>query len=274
MAMNFPASPAEGAVYQAPGGPKYTFTAGVWLPGSGGGGLDTVAGDARYVNVAGDIMTGELTVKVPGVVGVNIDANPDSYWGSWVNFMTNGEYRWYHGSGPEMTNGVGNYEVWGVPDAPAPARDRPDFEIWREDGWSMFRAGVECFAYQPRFIVNKTASGQDAGFIGSLNGKARWWVDVGDATPETGANSGSDFTIDRFTDAGVWIDSPITITRSNGAITFHGQPYAQGGIFLNPTTISVNQIIPAGFNGISAGPITVANNIAVVVETGATWTVV
>jgi len=37
MAMNFPAAPAEGAIYAAPGGPTYKFTSGLWVPQAGSG---------------------------------------------------------------------------------------------------------------------------------------------------------------------------------------------------------------------------------------------
>lgn len=37
MAMNFPSAPAEGAIYQAPGGPTYKFIGGLWVPQQGSG---------------------------------------------------------------------------------------------------------------------------------------------------------------------------------------------------------------------------------------------
>lgn len=47
----------------------------------------------------------------------------------------------------------------------------------------------------------------------------RW--DVGtDGTGETGGNAGSDFFVSRYTDAGALIDTPLKISRANGASTF------------------------------------------------------
>lgn len=45
-------------------------------------------------------------------------------------------------------------------------------------------------------------------------------------------------------------------------------------IKLNPTTVSSNYIIPAGYNGMSAGPITVNDGITVTITDGSVWSVV
>lgn len=55
-----------------------------------------------------------------------------------------------------------------------------------------------------------------------------------------------------------------------------GSPQTGGNyaIRLNPNTITENAIIPAGYNGMSAGPITVASGVTVSVADGSTWAVV
>jgi hypothetical protein len=49
---------------------------------------------------------------------------------------------------------------------------------------------------------------------------------------------------------------------------------ADGSIYLNAITIAKNTTVPANYNGMSAGPITVASGITVTVATGSVWTVV
>jgi len=61
MAFDFPNSPSNGTTYQPAGGPIYTFQNGTWLAGSINS-LDITGGDARYINVTGDAMTGALTL--------------------------------------------------------------------------------------------------------------------------------------------------------------------------------------------------------------------
>jgi len=51
-------------------------------------------------------------------------------------------------------------------------------------------------------------------------------------------------------------------------------PVAQNGIFVNAQTIDTNYTIGAGFNGMSAGPVTVDSGITVTVSSGSVWTVV
>jgi hypothetical protein len=45
-------------------------------------------------------------------------------------------------------------------------------------------------------------------------------------------------------------------------------------IKLNGQTISANYTVPSGYNGLSAGPVTIANNITVTVTDGSVWSVV
>jgi hypothetical protein len=45
-------------------------------------------------------------------------------------------------------------------------------------------------------------------------------------------------------------------------------------IQLNTQTISANYTIPSGYNGMSAGPITIANNVVVTIPDGSSWSIV
>ena len=45
-------------------------------------------------------------------------------------------------------------------------------------------------------------------------------------------------------------------------------------IKLNGQTISANYTVPSGYNGLSAGPVTIANNVTVTVTDGSVWSVV
>jgi len=47
-----------------------------------------------------------------------------------------------------------------------------------------------------------------------------------------------------------------------------------GAIYENSATISVSRTIPSGSNGMSAGPITIANNVVLVISAGSVYTVV
>ncbi|HTN10070.1 MAG TPA: hypothetical protein VL154_03775, partial [Acetobacteraceae bacterium] len=64
------------------------------------------------------------------------------------------------------------------------------------------------------------------------DGSSRWALGA-DASGETGGQAGSDFAIDRYDDAGVRLDTPLSIARASGAVnigqgglTVAGQPVA------------------------------------------------
>ena len=49
---------------------------------------------------------------------------------------------------------------------------------------------------------------------------------------------------------------------------------SSSAFFLNPTTISTSYTIPSGNNAMTAGPITVADGVSIVVPDGSSWTIV
>ena len=49
---------------------------------------------------------------------------------------------------------------------------------------------------------------------------------------------------------------------------------ATNGIFVNNATVSSNYSIPSGYNGLTAGPVTVNGGVSVTVPSGSKWVVV
>lgn len=70
----------------------------------------------------------------------------------------------------------------------------------------------------------------DAGFrrelIGYTGSSQRWGIRLGDATAETGANVGSDFSMFRYNDAGTSLGMVLSIPRSTGIVDFNLSPTA------------------------------------------------
>jgi hypothetical protein len=54
-----------------------------------------------------------------------------------------------------------------------------------------------------------------------------------------------------------------------GPITVNTQPF-----FRNPPTISANYTVTTAYNEMSIGPITINSGVTVIVDSGATWTIV
>jgi hypothetical protein len=57
-------------------------------------------------------------------------------------------------------------------------------------------------------------------------GTTQRWLVFADGSAESGSSAGSNFQIARYTDAGVFIDSPITIGRNTGTVNFSQVPFA------------------------------------------------
>jgi hypothetical protein len=71
--------------------------------------------------------------------------------------------------------------------------------------------------------LRKSGSTQTSFITGTSGANAtRWLMYLGDASPESGGNQGSDFAIWRYTDAGAnFPAAALSITRANGAVTLN-----------------------------------------------------
>ena len=78
----------------------------------------------------------------------------------------------------------------------------------------------------PAVTLNRAAPGTNAVLASQTGGLARWTIVVADGQAEAGGNTGSDFTIDRHSDAGAYLDSPIAIDRATGIVLVAGTDHA------------------------------------------------
>jgi hypothetical protein len=69
-------------------------------------------------------------------------------------------------------------------------------------------------------------------------------------------------TTNKLVDASVTPEKISTAAKANGVI------------YENNQTITADYTLAASKNGLSAGPITIANGVTVTIATGATWTIV
>lgn len=89
-----------------------------------------------------------------------------------------------------------------------------------------------------QLTLNKGTTAGSSAIISSLrNSLTRWDIQLGNATAEAGGNSGSDFVINRYNDAGAFIEKTLTIRRSDGGYVFNSE---YGGFFvvMDETTLS------------------------------------
>lgn len=74
----------------------------------------------------------------------------------------------------------------------------------------------------PAFIVNGAAANNRTLFF-QTNGSNRWSIEA-ENTAEAGANAGTGFEIATYSDAGSFIDKPITIVRASGGMLTVARP--------------------------------------------------
>lgn len=74
-------------------------------------------------------------------------------------------------------------------------------------------------------VVNKPTGAYSAAYYGNTNNGSRWGLELGNATAETGSNAGSDFSLNRYSDAGAFISSAIFISRASGSVQLFGHTY-------------------------------------------------
>lgn len=83
------------------------------------------------------------------------------------------------------------------------------------------------------------------------SGSVRWKLIANNAA-ETGANVGSDWSIDRYSDGGAYLDSPIRVTRSSGMVTIADGLTVNAGAATMPHLVG-NSSTPAVALGAAAG---------------------
>jgi hypothetical protein len=77
---------------------------------------------------------------------------------------------------------------------------------------------------QPTLALNAPLAGENRVIIGYTNNVYRWQIVLGDNAGEGGSNAGSNFILQRYTDAGAYAGASITISRANGNPVLVGTP--------------------------------------------------
>jgi hypothetical protein len=78
-------------------------------------------------------------------------------------------------------------------------------------------------AVPPQFVLD-AGTVQQRNILGQTNSSTRWRMVMGNSSPETGSNAGSDFLLQRFADDGTTILGTVfTINRATGLIRLAGQ---------------------------------------------------
>ena len=173
--------------------------------------------DSEKVAKAGDTMSGALTMS--GSQPVNLDGAAGTHRALYG--MTAGSRRWLlslanisaeGGSNTGSDFAIGRYADDGVALSTA-------LVISRSNGMVTSPGGITINSNAPpQLTVNRTGS-VACQIQGQSSSKARWGFTLGDITPESGSNTGSNFSIDRYDDSGAALAAIIQASRATGQIT-------------------------------------------------------
>jgi hypothetical protein len=111
--------------------------------------------------------------------------------------------------------------------------------------------------------VNINAAAASARQVALLTAGATRWTLQANNTAESGSNVGSDFAINRYNDAGTFVDAPIVVTRSSGVVTFNGATTVNSQ-FQTGTSTTARKIV-------NNGPAAVSRTVEFQTATAARW---
>ncbi len=88
------------------------------------------------------------------------------------------------------------------------------------------------------------------------------------------SNSGSKISLSGTSDVFATYPASKAIAKDADGNTSFSAPLASNGIYQNSNTVATNITLQTNYNGISAGPVTVAGGVTVTVPSGQNWVVV
>lgn len=180
---------------------------------------------------AGDTMTGNLAIDNSGTASLILDKGGSGY-DSIIQSRTNGKERWsIELGGTQVESGGNSGSEFGIArhDDTGAVIDTP-FYIIRSTGEVHLPNAVYMHPKAAQYtVINMGKVNGYGAHLQSYNGNfTRWVLSLGDASLETGGNVGSNFILARYNDAGINIDTPLTITRDGGNAYFSQNVTAQG----------------------------------------------
>jgi Chaperone of endosialidase len=214
MAFDFPAAPNTGDTFLDPStGASYRWNGYAWI-GGGAAASNPIVSVTPPSNPADNSFWWESDT---GYLFLRYNDGNSAQWVQ-VNALPNGA-GYVSKLGDSMTGGLTITKPWAA-------------------------TGDEALIIAPStggaYIDLNRAAGQGAAIYGRTGTSPRWGVIVASGGAESGGNAGSDFSIQRYSDAGAYLDSPLTISRTNATATFSASITASATI--TGTTLKANSV--------------------------------
>jgi hypothetical protein len=125
---------------------------------------------------------------------------------------------------------TGALYLFGPPTQPLMAATKAYVDSVLGAGGTM-NASVTIVASNPFLRLRSTATNENRNIEAiSADGFTRWVMTLANNEPLTGGGAGANFMLARYTDAGVLVDYPLSISRATGAVAFSGAATFGGAI--------------------------------------------
>lgn len=231
--------------------------------GDGGGG-PPVIGD--YLPLIGGTMTGPILMQSTGMQFDDVSGGFERV----ISSSTNGVKRWDLVLGTNLAEtGANAGDNFGVVAYDDNGNQLSSWNTNRASGRLTFNgvnAAPHSVANYPpdigsaSIVLNRQGSGHNCGIVASSGGLNRWGLSLSDATPETGGNTGSNFSIVGVADDGHTNLGALDINRMAMRMTLNGVGAAVHSIVTYPPDVGSATMV---FN--RAGP---GDNCGIVAASG------
>lgn len=229
---------------------------GIYSPGADqvsitAGGNPILQVTSTGVTIPGTLQANSVTVEGPNIIDGPVGTNRPLY------YQTSGSYRWalYAGTVAESGGNAGsNFNIARYDDT-GTLIDNP-LTITRSTG--VVNIGNSGLSSGGLILCtgNYAATGPITAvrgyFIQTTTNNTNRWGMTADTAAESGSNAGANFNLRRYSDAGVLIDIPLTISRATGLVTLADGAAIPAGQLVIGSSGSVNGL--AVLNGPGNGP--------------------
>lgn len=180
-----------------------------------------------YVMVGPGTQRAGAFTDAPGAASIEMSRSVGS--SNQIVGSTDGSLRWVQRLGNTTAEGGSNagsdYTISRYDDAGALLGQA--MMIVRKNGYAVLGPGTpraatlsDATSGYAVLELNNSGSGQGNFILGDTNGSLRWSMELGSTAAESGSNIGSNFSLERFSDAGSPLGKTLQINRRNGAATF------------------------------------------------------
>ena len=249
MPFDFPTSPTSGQVYTPAGGPSFSWDGTAWKGTSSGMPVTVYVSDSAPISPAlgqlwWDSDSGNMYiwyVDANSSQWVQASGTPQAVIDQYIRFTTTAASAGLQFTQQDLGFGVNGAQwVW---------NDKADFTGANVLTVSKTGATFNLKSPAGNAIIyldkaDKTVGAFQCGIQGRMNGLVRWNMTLADGVTETGSgNTGSNFVLNRYDDAGTGGAPALMINRATKRVDFYSDVWTTGAVTAGTTVQSLQNFV-------------------------------